>query len=135
MTSFFYHKDTKKRGKILLMKKKTYQLKDLSYSGLSMSYIGLIIFTFVTCIILAAFATMKNSWVMVLVWMGLGLGIIISIVRIGSTYGDHGLAILFAKLFQPKHIRNDFPIFEQYLVVEEQEVNQEKEATAISLIP
>ncbi len=117
------------------MKKKTYQLKDLSYSGLSMSYIGLIILTFVTCIILAAFATMKNSWVMVLVWMGLGLGIIISIVRIGSTYGDHGLAILFAKLFQPKHIRNDFPIFEQYLVVEEQEVNQEKEATAISLIP
>jgi len=117
------------------MKKKTYQLKDLSYGGLSMSYIGLIILTFVTCIILAAFATMKNSWIMVMVWMGIGLGIILSIIRIGSTYGDHGLAILFAKLFQPKHIRNDFPLFEQYLVVEEKEVNPKKKATAISLIP
>jgi len=109
------------------MKKKTYQLKDLSYAGLSMSYIGLIILTFVTCIILAAFATMNNSWGMVMVWMGLGLGIIISIIRIGSTYGDHGLAILFAKLFQPKHIRNDFPLFEQYLVVEKQNSTTEKD--------
>ena len=117
------------------MKKKTYQLKDLSYAGLSMSYIALIILTFVTCIILAAFAVMDNSWVMVLAWMGLGLGIIISIVRIGSTYGDHGLAILFAKLLQHKHIRNDFPLFEQYLVVEKKEANQKKETTTISLIP
>ena len=117
------------------MKKKTYQLKDLSYAGLSMGYIALIILTFVTCIILAAFATMKNNWILVICWMGLGLGIILSIIRIGTTYGDYGLAILIAKLFQPKHIRNDFPLFEQYLVVEEKEVNQKKEAAAISLIP
>lgn len=117
------------------MKKKTYQLKDLSYGGLSMSYIALIILVFVTCIILAAFAIMKNSWTMVILWMVLGGGIIMSILRIGSTYGDHGLAIVFAKFFQPKHIRNDFPLFEQYLVVKEKEVNQKREATTISLIP
>lgn len=116
------------------MKKKTYQLKDLSYAGLSMSYIGLIIMTFVTAIILSAFATMNNSWIMVLIWMGLGLGIILSIIRIGSTYGDHGLAILFAKLFQPKHIRNDFPLFEQYLIVEEKEIKNNKVVTTTPLL-
>ena len=103
------------------MKKKTYQLKDLSYGGLSMTYIGLIILTFIASIILAGSATMSNNWVMVIIWMVIGGGIITSIVHIGNAYGSYGLAVFFSKLFQPKHIRNNFPLFEKYLIEEEQE--------------
>jgi len=100
------------------MKKKIYKLKDLSYAGLSMTYIGLIILSFVICIILAASSTMNNNWVMVIVWMLIGFGIILFLIRVGSKYGDYGLEILIAKLFQPKHIKNNFPLFEQHLTEE-----------------
>ena len=98
------------------MKKKTYKLKDLSYAGLSMTYIGSIIMVFVIAIILAAMSTMNNNWVMVIVWMMMGFGVILSLYRIGTQYGDYGLVILTAKLFQPKHIRNDFPLLERHLL-------------------
>jgi len=101
------------------MKQKTYKLKDLSYAGLSISYIGLMIMIFVCCIVLAATSTMSNNWLMVIFWMGLCLGINISLYSIGTKYGDYGLVILIAKLFQPKHIRNDFPLLEQHLLREE----------------
>lgn len=101
------------------MKKKNYQLKDLSYGGLSMTYIGLIILVFVICIVLAAKSTMNNNWIMVLLWMLSGTGIIATIVRIGSKYGAYGLVILITKLFQPKHIKNDFPLFSKQLVQEQ----------------
>ena len=101
------------------MKQRTYKLKDLSYAGLSMSYIGLMIVVFVGCIVLAAMSTMNNNWLMVIFWMGLCLGINLSLYRIGTNYGDYGLVILIAKLFQPKHIRNDFPLLERRLLQED----------------
>ena len=101
------------------MKQRTYKLKDLSYAGLSMSYIGFMIMVFVCCIIFSAMSTMNNNWLMVLFWMFLGAGIIIALYRIGTKYGDYGLVILIAKLFQPKHIRNDFPLLEHRLLQEE----------------
>ena len=106
------------------MKQRTYKLKDLSYAGLSMSYIGLMIVVFVACIILASMSTMNNNWLMVIIWMGLGLGINLSLYRIGAKYGDYGLVILIAKLFQPKHIRNDFPLLERRLLQEDTETTK-----------
>ena len=108
------------------MKQRTYKLKDLSYAGLSMSYIGLMIVVFVGCIVLAAMSTMNNNWLMVIFWMGLCLGINISLYRIGTKYGDYGLIILIAKLFQPKHIRNDFPLLERRLLQEEKDSSTTK---------
>ena len=74
-------------------------------------------------------STMENNWVMVIVSMVIGFGLIFSLYRIGTKYGDYGLVILTAKLFQPKHIRNDFPIFDKYLIREESDLSSPNQST------
>jgi len=45
-----------------------------------------------------------------------GGGITFYIYHTGIKYGQYGLIILFGKLLQPKHIKNDFPLFAKNLV-------------------
>ena len=72
--------------------------------------------TFIVFIVLAAVSTTSDNWIMVIIYIILGGGIILYIVQVGTKYGEYGLVILFAKLLQPKHIRNDFPLFARHLI-------------------
>ncbi len=103
------------------MKKKTYKLKDLSYLGLSLNYLGLIAATLLVTIITAGITSVGGNWWMLFLSLAIGGGIIFYIYHTGIKYGQYGLIILFAKLLQPKTIKNDFPLIAKNLIVEEPE--------------
>ncbi|MEM6320464.1 MAG: DUF4133 domain-containing protein [Bacteroidota bacterium] len=98
------------------MKKKTYKLKDLSYMSLSLNYLGLMAMTIVMTIITAGTTSAGGNWVMLFLSLIIGGGITFFIYHTGIKYGQYGLIILFGKLLQPKHIKNDFPLFAKNLV-------------------
>ncbi|MFK7982487.1 MAG: DUF4133 domain-containing protein [Saprospiraceae bacterium] len=98
------------------MKKKTYKLKDLSYMGLSLNYLGLIAATTIITIITAGITSAGGNWIMLFLSLAIGGSIIFYIYHTGLKYGQYGLIILFGKLLQPKHIKNDFPLFAKNLI-------------------
>ncbi|GEM_PF-2872087 len=101
----------------MAIKKKTYKLKDLSYMSLSLNYLGLMAATIIITIITAGITSNGGNWFMLFLSLAVGGGITFYIYNIGIKYGQYGLIILFAKLLQPKHIKNDFPLFTKNLVV------------------
>ncbi len=100
----------------MAIKKKTYKLKDLSYMGLSLNYLGLIAATTIITIITAGITSAGGNWLMLSLSLAIGGGIIFYIYHTGIKYGQYGLIILFGKLLQPKHIKNDFPLFAKNLI-------------------
>ncbi|MEM1118979.1 MAG: DUF4133 domain-containing protein [Bacteroidota bacterium] len=100
------------------MKKKTYKLKDLAYMGLSLNYLGLMAATIILMIITAGITSSGGNWLGLILSLLVGSGITYFIYHTGIKYGQYGLIILFAKLLQPKHIKNDFPLITKNLVVE-----------------
>lgn len=100
------------------IKKKTYKLKDLAYMGLSLSYLGLIAITIIGTIITAGYTSSGGNWFMLFLTLAVGGGITFYIYHTGIKYGQYGLIILFAKLLQPKTIKNDFPLIAKNLVIE-----------------
>ena len=103
------------------MKKKTYKLKELSYLGLNLNYLGLIAATLLVTILTAGITSAGGNWLMLFLSLAIGGGIIFYIYHTGIKYGQYGLIILFAKLLQPKHIKNDFPLIAKNLVIEKSE--------------
>ena len=101
------------------IKKKTYKLKDLAYMGLSLNYLGLIAATIITTIITAGITSTGGNWFGLILSLLVGGGITFYIYHTGIKYGQYGLIILFAKLLQPKHIKNDFPLISKNIIVEE----------------
>mgnify|MGYP000648674419 FL=1 len=102
----------------MAIKKKTYKLKDLSYMSLSLNYLGLMAATIITTIITAGITSSGGNWLMLFLSLSVGGGITFYIYHIGIKYGQYGLIILFGKLLQPKHIKNDFPLIAKNLIVE-----------------
>ena len=100
----------------MAIKKKTYKLKDLSYMSLSLSYLGLMATTIIITIITAGATSSGGNWFMLFLSLAVGGGITFYIYHTGIKYGQYGLIILFGKLLQPKHIKNDFPLFAKNLV-------------------
>jgi len=98
------------------MKKKTYKLKDLAYMGLSLNYLGLMASTVIATIITAGMTSSGGNWFGLVLSLLVGGGITFYIYHTGIKYGQYGLIILFGKLLQPKHIKNDFPLFAKNLV-------------------
>ena len=105
----------------MAIKKKTFKLKDLSYMSLSLSYLGLMATTIIITIITAGATSSGGNWFMLFLSLAVGGGITFYIYHTGIKYGQYGLIILFAKLLQPKHIKNDFPLIAKNLIVEKSE--------------
>ena len=100
----------------IVHKKRTYQLKGISYMSLSVMYLTLIIATTIIGLILLAYYSNQGKVVqLVLTALTCG-GLIFSLFNIGVKYGEYGLEIIIGKAFQKKHIKNDFPNIERQLL-------------------
>ena len=86
--------------------------------SLSLNYLGLIAATIIMTIITAGITSSGGNWFMLFLSLSVGGGITFYIYHTGIKYGQYGLIILFGKLLQPKHIKNDFPLIAKNLIIE-----------------
>lgn len=106
------------------MKIKTYKLKDLAYMSLSINYIFALLALMTTTLILVAIYSFSQQWIKSFLVIVIGGSSIFYIYNIGIKYGAYGLVILVSKFFQPKQIKNDFPIIGKHLVVKTTSTNK-----------
>ena len=99
------------------MKKKTYKLKDISYMNLSLNYIVIIVVVLVTMLGLVAVCSLQKKWMMMVLCIVAGCGIMFTVYSTGIKYGQHGLVILVGKLLQPGALRNDFPLIARHFII------------------
>lgn len=101
---------------IVIHRKRIYKLRGISYMGLSLTYIALLLTTAVVGLALLAYCSTKGN-IIALILVALVLVILLfSIFHIGIRYGEYGLEIILAKALQAKYIKNDFPSIEKHLL-------------------
>lgn len=100
----------------IVYRKRIYKIRGISYMGLSLTYIVLLVLTAVIGLALLAYYSTKGKVLPLILVALIGGGLLFSLFHIGVRYGEYGLEIILGKALQKRHIKNDFPLIERQLL-------------------
>jgi len=99
-----------------LQKLKTYKLRGVSYMSLSIGYIFTLLFLGVMMILTLGLFASSGQYYLMFFLMFINGCLMYFIFSTGTKYGQYGLEIIISKLFQKKHLKNDFTTIERKLM-------------------
>jgi len=105
-----------------IYKKKTYRLRGISYMSLSLNYLVLLLLLGILLLLTVGYFINSKQFIKLIASIILIVGTMSFVYYTGIKHGQYGIEILIGKLFQKKHIKNDFPIIQKRLLQERKEI-------------
>jgi len=99
----------------------TYKLRGISYMSLSLNYLIILLVLAILLLLTVGYYINTKQYIKLMLSIILIVGTIGFVYQTGIKHGRYGLEILLGKVFQKKHIKNDFPIILHHIYKEEKE--------------